>query len=70
MRRLAYFVAASLLAHLVGIYGVQIELPRRAAEPLPLEVQLQATVPPPRVLPRPRPRPPAMHQPSTAAVAT
>ncbi|MBI2293484.1 MAG: DUF3108 domain-containing protein [Betaproteobacteria bacterium] len=70
MRKLAYFVAASLLAHLVGIYGVRLELPRRAAEPLPLEVQLQATVPPPRVLPRPRPRPPAMHQPSTAAVAT
>src|SRR3990172_4261023 len=33
MRKLAYFVAASLLAHLAGIYGVQLELPQRAAAP-------------------------------------
>lgn len=70
MRKLAYFVAASLLAHLVGIYGVQLELPQRAAEPLQLEVQLRPAAPPPLVLPRPRPRPPATHQPSAAPVAT
>ncbi|MEK7231925.1 MAG: DUF3108 domain-containing protein, partial [Pseudomonadota bacterium] len=70
MRKLAYFVAASLLAHLVVIFGARLELPQRAAEPLPLEVQLRPAAPPPLVLPRPRPRPPAMHQPSAAPVAT
>ena len=54
MRKLAYFIAASLLAHLVAIYGVRLELPRRAAEPLPLEVRLQPAAPPRPVLLRPR----------------
>jgi len=58
MRKLGYFVAASLLAHLVGIFGVQLELPQRAAEPLPLEVQLRPAAPPPPVVVRSRPRPP------------
>lgn len=70
MRKLAYFVAASLLAHLAGLYGVQLELPRRAAEPLPLEVQLQPTAPPPVVVrSRPRPRPPAAPAPAPIAPA-
>src|SRR3990172_13083138 len=53
MRKLAYFVALSLLAHLVVIFGARLELPQRAAEPLPLEVRLQPAAPP--VLLRPRP---------------
>ena len=56
MRKLAYFVAASLLAHLVAIYGVRLELPQRAAEPPPLEVRMQPAAPPPPVLLRPRAR--------------
>ena len=56
MRKLAYFVAASLLAHLAGIYGMQLELLQRAAAPLPLEVQLRPAAPPPPVVARPRPR--------------
>ena len=55
MRKLAYFVALSLLAHLVVIFGARLELPQRAAEPLPLEVRLQPAAPPPPVLLRPRP---------------
>lgn len=69
MRKLAYFVAASLLAHLVGIYGVQLELPRRAAEPMPLEVRLQPTAPSPPVLLRPRPRTYATPKPAPIAPA-
>jgi hypothetical protein len=57
MRRLTSFIALSLLAHLVVIYGVPFELPQRAADPLPLEVRLQPTAPPPPVLLRPKPRP-------------
>ena len=68
MRKLAYFVALSLLAHLVGIYGVPLELPRRGAEPLPLEVQLQPAAPPPPVVVLPRPRLRA-HAPPTSALA-
>jgi hypothetical protein len=59
MRKLAYFVAASLLAHLLIIYGVPFELPRRDPDPLPLEARLQPAAPLPPVLPRPRLRPPA-----------
>ncbi len=64
IRKLAYFVALSLLAHLAGIYGVRIELPRRAAEPLPLEVRLQPAAPPPLVPLRPRPHPLAAPEPA------
>jgi len=67
MRKLAYFVALSLLAHLVGIYGVRLDLPRRAAEPLPLEVRLQPAAPPPPVLLRPRPHPHAAPPPIVPA---
>ena len=68
MRKLAYFVAASLLAHLVGIFGVQLELPQRAAEPLPLEVQLRPAAPPPPVVVRSRPRPPPRAAPTPAPI--
>src|SRR3990172_10838002 len=64
MRKLAYFVAASLLAHLAGIYGVQLELPQRAAAPLPLEVQLRPAAPPPPGVARPRLRPHAAPTPA------
>lgn len=53
-RKFAYFVALSLAAHLVVIFGARLELPQRAAEPLPLEVRLQPAPPPPPVVVRPR----------------
>ena len=67
MRKLAYFVALSLLAHLLIIYGVPFELPRRAADPLPLEARLQPAAPLPPVLPRPRFRP--VSKPSVEPIA-
>ncbi len=69
MRKLTYFVALSLLAHLAGIYGVRLELPRRVAEPLPLEVRLQPSVPPPPVLVQPRLQPHAAPRPAPIVAA-
>ena len=69
MRKLTYFVALSLLAHLAGIYGVRLELPQRVAEPLPLEVRLQPGVPPPPVLVRPRLQPRAAPRPAPSVAA-
>jgi hypothetical protein len=59
MRKLAYFAALSMIAHLLVIYGVPIQLPRHATEPPPLEARLQpaAPLPPlPPITPRPAPR--------------
>jgi hypothetical protein len=58
MRKLGYFVALSLVAHVLIIYGVPFELPRHAAEPPPLEARLQPAEPPP-LRPRPTRRPAA-----------
>jgi hypothetical protein len=68
MRKLASFIALSLLAHLMVLYGVRLELPQRVAEPLPLEVRLQPTAPPPPVLLRPRPHPHAAPRPAPPPV--
>jgi hypothetical protein len=61
MRKLACFIALSMLAHLMLIYGVPFELPQRAADPLPLQARLMPAEPPPPLMPRPRsaPRPAA-----------
>lgn len=69
MRKLTYFVALSLLAHLAGIYGVRLELPQRVAEPLPLEVRLLPSPPPPPVLVRPRPQLQAAPRPAPIVAA-
>ena len=69
MRKLAYFVALSLLAHLVVIFGARLELPQRAADPLPLEVRLQPAAPPPPVVLRPRPTPHAAPDPAPIVTA-
>ena len=61
MRKLGYFVALSLIAHLWILYGVPFELPRDVPAPLVLEARLQPApaLPPvlPRVLSRPTARP-------------
>ncbi|MEK7836175.1 MAG: DUF3108 domain-containing protein, partial [Pseudomonadota bacterium] len=44
------------------------ELPQRAAEPLPLEVQLRPAAPPPPVVVRPRPRPRPRAAPTPAPI--
>ena len=64
MRRLASFIALSLLAHLMVLYGVRLELPQRVNEPLPLDVRLQPTAPAPPVRLRPRPHPHAAPKPA------
>ena len=51
-RRLGYFVALSLLAHLWIIYGAPFELPRGESPSLVLEARLQPAPPLPPVLPR------------------
>lgn len=66
-RKLAYFVALSLLAHLLIIYGVPFELPRRAADPLPLEARLRPAEPLPPVFPHPRPAATPVPEPVAAA---
>lgn len=47
MRKLACFVALSLIAHFVVVYGVRLELPRRDAGPSPLQARLQPAALPP-----------------------
>jgi hypothetical protein len=53
LRKLGCFVALSLLAHLLILYGVPLQLPRHTAERLPLEARLQPAAPLPPILPRP-----------------
>lgn len=55
-RRLGYFVALSLIAHLWIIYGVPLDLPRDVTAPLVLEARLQPAPPLRPVLPRMLPR--------------
>jgi Protein of unknown function (DUF3108) len=57
MRKLGCFVALSLIAHLLIIYGVPLQLPQRTAEPLLLEARLQPAAPLPPVSPRPARQP-------------
>lgn len=68
MRKLANFVALSLLVHLLVVYGVPYELPQRGADPLPLEARLQPAALPPPVLARPK-RPAPSRAPVIAPVA-
>ena len=68
-RKFAYFVALSLIAHLVVLYGVALELPQRTAEPLPLQVRLQPTAPV-VVRPRLRPRPHAAPKSAPAPIVS
>ncbi len=58
MRNLAVFVALSLLLHLVIVYGVRMEMPRRAADSLPLVAQLRPAAPAPVAVVSPPPPPP------------
>ena len=57
MRKLGWFVALSLLAHLWFIYGVPFELPRFESAPRTLEARLEPAPPLPPVLPRVAPAP-------------
>ena len=66
--KLAYFVALSLLAHLLIIYGVPLQISQRLAAPPPLEARLQPAAPLPPVLPLPRPRPQPAPKPAAEPV--
>jgi hypothetical protein len=65
-RKLGWFVALSVAAHLWLMYGVPFEMPRFAAPPPVLVAHLQPAEPLPPVLPRARPLP--THKPATEPV--
>ena len=57
LRKLGWFVALSVCAHVWIMYGVPFEMPRFAAPPPVLEARLQPAEPLPPVLPRAEPAP-------------
>ncbi len=56
LRKLAYFVALSLAAHLLILYDVPWQILQPPGEAPPLVVRLAPTAPPPSIVPRPQPR--------------
>ena len=70
MRKLGWFVALSVCAHLWLLYGVPFEMPRFAAPPPVLEARLQPAEPLPPVLPRApaKPKPGPVTEPSAPSM--